>query len=830
MLLDPGRHRLEAQFRQGELSLMSITDPLVLPKGIIITPVEQLSPKLREQVEARDGDFAISRPQSRTPSRILDPQSAALLKEFETPKTIGQAVAYYSRAVSSDPQQTLEDALPMLTQMISWRLLVPPDSEEAEEIQASFQPGDRVAQCEVLQCVQVLEDTEIYQVRRNAGEISALKVLRSTSNAESCCMFDREAAILGILDGSVSPALLDAGIWENRHYLLLEWCDGVDAGTASANLVRDGSADAQERLFGLCCQILRTYSQLHDRGVIHSDIHPRNILVDEADRVKILDYGLAMQENVTREFGEPPRGGIGFFFEPEYATSVRRGHKPPPTSRLGEQYALAALLYSLLTGSQYLDFSLTQGEMMRQICEDPPVPFAQRGMASWPEVESVIAKALSKAPSERFASVSDFAESLSALQVPENGWRLASPTADPLVLDRLLGCVLARVGFSGNLVQSGLSTAPKASVTYGAAGIGYALYRIACGRQDAALLSLADVWCRRASSDPDNSESYYNKAIEITPETVGSTSPYHTLSGVRAVQAMVSQAMCDVNSQGAALEDFLALSQTPSDNLDLALGRSGTLLATSLLLDTLGDDDVLRPAPLVEFGNHMMESIWREIDQQPTLREGTSIPYLGVAHGWAGILYAALIWHCSSGAQVPVHLQERLQQLMECAEPSGRSVRWPWVLPQGRQRGGPNYMPGWCNGSAGHIFLWTAAHRVFRDDKYLQLAERAAWHAWESTESISNLCCGLAGQAYGLLSLYKHTGESVWLDRARELASRAASRDTMSYTALKMPPESLYKGEVGVALLAAELSAPETSCMPFFEPEGWPPRRRTVSV
>jgi serine/threonine-protein kinase len=803
---------------------MNITDPWVLPKGIVITPVEELPAKLREQVQARDGDVAISRPQSRTPSRILDPQSAALLREFETPKTIGQAIAYYSRAVSSNPERTLEDALPMLTQMISWRLLVPPDSEEAQEIQASFQAGATVAQCAVLQCLQAMEDSEIYQVRRPMGEICALKILRLGSNAESRQMLDREAAILRLLAGSVSPALLDAGTWENRRYLLLEWCDGVDAGNTSASLLRDRSVEAQRKLLGVCRQVLCAYSRLHERGVIHSDIHPRNILVDEEDRVKIVDYGLARHVKVNRECGEPTRGGVGFFFEPEYAAAVSKGHQPPPTGQLGEQYSLAALLYSLLTGVQYLDFSLTKDGMMRQILEDPPVPFAERGMASWPEMDRVLAKALSKAPSERFASVSEFAESFSEVQIPEGGWHAGPPEADPLALHRVLDRAVARVGFSGNLVYSGLSTPPKASLTFGAAGIAYALYRISCGRQDAALLSLADVWCRRAVSEPDNGASYYNSDIEITPETVGSISPYHTLSGIHAVQALISHAMCDVNSQVAALEGFLKMSQKPCDNLDLALGRSGTLLVTSLLLDTMGDREILKPAPLVEFGNHTMESVWREIDKQPPLREGTSIAYLGIAHGWAGILYAALIWHSSSDAQLPPHLEERLQQLMEYAEPAGRGVRWPWVLPQGRRGGAANYMHGWCNGSAGHIFLWTAAHRVFHDDAYLRLAERAAWHAWESTDSISNLCCGLAGQAYGLLNLYKQTGERVWLDRARELASRAAVWDTNSYTALKMAPESLYKGEMGVAVLAAELSAPEAACMPFFEPEGWPAR------
>jgi serine/threonine-protein kinase len=485
---------------------------------------------------------------------------------------------------------------------------------------------------------------------------------------------------------------------------------------------------------------------------------------------------------------------------------------------------LAALLYFLLAGTHYLDFSLTKEEMMRQILEDPPLPFAQRGLVPWPEVEEILARALSKDPSARFSAVSDFADRFSAVKMPEGGWEAGPPSADPSLLDQVLSRSLARVGFSGNLVQSGLTTTPRASVTYGAAGIAYALYRIACGRQDSSMLSLADVWCSRALSDLDNNESYYNRDIEITPEVIGPIAVYHTATGIHAVRALVSHALCDVNSRAAALEAFMVASLKPCDNLDLALGRSGIVLAASLLLDTLGDGDVLHPDPLVEFGNRTMKSVWQEIEKQPPLREGTAVTYLGIAHGWAGILYAALSWHQSSGAALPLDFEERLRQLMEWARPSGRGVCWPWVLPQGRQGGSASYMPGWCNGSAGYIFLWTAAHRVFHDEAYLQLAERAAWHAWESTDSISNLCCGLAGQAYGLLNLYKHTQEKVWLDRARDLACRAAAWDTDRYAALKMEPSSLYKGEMGVAVLAADLSDPDAACMPFFEAEGWPAR------
>jgi serine/threonine-protein kinase len=801
---------------------MNITDPWVLPKGLVITPVSDLPPRVREQVDARDDDFAISRPQSRTPSRILDSQSAALLREFETPKTIGQAIARYSRAVNSDPEQTLEAALPLLTQMIGWRMLVAPDSTDAEDIQPSLPNGATAVDGQVIQCLQALEDSEIYQVRRPDGTTAALKILRTGSAAGSYKMLDREAAILRHVSGTVSPSLIDEGVWDGRRFLLLEWCEGVDAATASASLLGDRSVEAQARLLGVCRNILRAYAMLHAQGVTHSDIHPRNILVDQDDRVRIVDFGLARQKHLASESDEPPRGGIGFFFEPEYARSVKTGHQPPAATPLGEQYGLAALLYFLLTGSQYVDFSLAKNEMMRQIVEDSPVPFAQRGMASWPDVESALARALNKDASARFASVADFAAAFGVARVPDGGWLLAVADADAGTLNQLMDRVLTRVGLSGGLVNAGFQNAPKASLTYGAAGVAYALYRMATRRQDPATLSLADLWCSRAMADPGNQDSYYNRAIEITPEIIGPISPYHTLSGIHAVRALVSHALCDVRTRTDALESFITTSQQPCDNPDLALGRSGTLLVASLLLDTLGENDQLDPTPLREFGNRTMDTLWQEIDAQPPIQESQAITYLGIAHGWAGILYAMLNWQRASGYALSPRIQERLHQLIACAEPAGRGIRWPWALPQGRQGGPAIHMPGWCNGSAGHIFLWTAAHKLFGDDVYLQTAEKAGWNTWESTDSISNLCCGLAGQAYGLLNLYKHTSDTIWLDRARDLASRAAAWDPHRYTAMKLPVDSLYKGEMGIALLASDLSDPMSACMPFFEPEGWP--------
>jgi eukaryotic-like serine/threonine-protein kinase len=146
-------------------------------------------------------------------------------------------------------------------------------------------------------------------------------------------------------------------------------------------------------------------------------------------------------------------------------------------------------------------------------------------------------------------------------------------------------------------------------------------------------------------------------------------------------------------------------------------------------------------------------------------------------------------------------------------------LRWPHEA--GAQPLGGALEASWCNGAAGYVYLWTLAHRQIGDETYARLAEMAAWSAYEGHPAApGDLCCGFAGRAYSLVCLYRHSGERAWLARARRLSEYAAQ----SVRVESLRRDSLYKGEVGVALLTADLEAPEHACMPLFEAEGWPPR------
>jgi serine/threonine-protein kinase len=782
---------------------VAITEALVLSRDAILVPVSELPETVRKRFKHVDGDFALTHPRLRAPSSILDARSAELVQLFRTPLTVVDAVIRFSRSREADPEAILEEACPLLERLVNAGFLVAEGSAEAAGILPSLMPGERVGGFEVRECVQELEDTDVYQAR-GPGGLAALKIERRPAASSR---LEWEAAVLEHLGGEVSPRLLGTGELEGRRYLAMEWCSGVAADAAAWELRRRGPAG----LLSLCRSLCAAYARLHERGVIHGDVHLRNTLVDRGGTVRLVDFGLARWDAAPAGLRRPWRAGVPFFHEPEYAVAMLSDTPPPEASAAGEQYAVGALLYFLLTGTHYRDFLLDREEMLRQIGEEPPLPFAERGAEPWPEIERVLARALAKSPQERFPSMAGLAEALETC-APACG----SPTpAQATAAEGLLARVLLRLEPQGELFREGFKEPPRASVTYGAAGAACALYRIALAREDAELLSQADLWAARALAYGDAEDGFYDPGKGITREVVGRISPYHTATGPAAVQALIAHAAGLPNVQRSALEAFVAAARQPCDNPDLTLGRSGVLLAASLLHDACGSLEGQPVSNLRGVGDELFGGLWDELDGRPAVDDLDSQTPIGLAHGWAGYLYASLRWCRSVDRPLPARFAERLSALADCARPWGRGLRWRWYDAGGAQA--PASMPGWCNGSAGYVFLFSLAHRMLGDPTYRVLAEGAAWNAWEAVGAGTSLCCGLAGRSYALLHLYRHGGGREWLKRARDLAERAAQEAPRS----PEPADSLYKGALGVAVLAADLARPEDAAMPFFEEEGW---------
>ena len=458
---------------------MDMGASFVLPQDVLVFPASDLAPDLRAQAPLGPNDYVVTRPNAREPSTVVDKNGAALLESFRKGSTIVEVVIEFSRGRGLDPQAVLGEAFPLLHKLVIANFLVPADSREAQRIEPTLAPGEAFAGWTVERSAHILADTEVYKMRDEAGRGAALKIVRPGHADALRPAFNHEAAVLSYLDGPPAPRLLEAGELDGRPFLLIEWLEGEPALPLARRLQHIAGPGGMARVLALCLAVLDAYAALHARGVVQGDIHPNNLLGTEDNRVHILDFGRARILADPGALGSPPRGGAAFYFDPEHAKAMLAGTVPPPADPRSEQYCIAVLLREMLVGRPYLDFSFEQQQMLQQIVEDRPAPFIRHGATPWPDVERVLGRALEKTSAERFTSVAEFAGALSQAGQPPAlapGRTRAAP--------ELLTEVLARVGIDGPAYRALDDATPLCSVNTGAAGVAYALYRIASVRED----------------------------------------------------------------------------------------------------------------------------------------------------------------------------------------------------------------------------------------------------------------------------------------------------------------------------------------------------------
>ena len=184
---------------------------------------------------------------------------------------------------------------------------------------------------------------------------------------------------------------------------------------------------------------------------------------------------------------------------------------------------------------------------------------------------------------------------------------------------------------------------PTASLNYGAAGVAFGWYRMAQAAQDGALLACAHALVRRATALAPGPDAFTSSLIGITPETVGTASLYHSALGVHLAEAIIASA------SGERWQP--ALDRTPDGScprttwLDLATGRAGS----SLRARTPWPRSRRQGAALDRIrraGDTALDGLWarpwRLSDPAPVMCHAAA--HVGVAHGWAGLLFATFTW------------------------------------------------------------------------------------------------------------------------------------------------------------------------------------------
>jgi serine/threonine-protein kinase len=111
------------------------------------------------------------------------------------------------------------------------------------------------------------------------------------------------------------------------------------------------------------------------------------------------------------------------------------------------------------------------------------------------------------------------------------------------------------------------------------------------------------------------------------------------------------------------------------------------------------------------------------------------------------------------------------------------------------------------------VLQWVLAAAVLDEPVADALVDRAMAHALADEDAGAGLCCGQAGAAYAALALHRATGEGAWLRRARDIGARIAATPPSA----EFPSDSLWRGDLGVVLVAVELEDPARAAMPLYE-------------
>jgi serine/threonine protein kinase len=174
-------------------------------------------------------------------------------------------------------------------------------------------------------------------------------------------------------------------------------------------LLRDVPLPIEEAV-QIAVQILSGLGAAHAHGVVHRDVKPENILLDENGVAKLTDFGIARRIRIQRASGGPTLAGTGLpVGTPQYmAPEQLRGED---LDQRADIYALGSVLYELLTGLPP-HIADTPYEVASLVLTTDAAPPSTRNPAIWPELEQVMLKALRRKSSDRYANATSFAEAL----------------------------------------------------------------------------------------------------------------------------------------------------------------------------------------------------------------------------------------------------------------------------------------------------------------------------------------------------------------------------------------------------------------------------------
>src|SRR6266540_2958199 len=238
--------------------------------------------------------------------------------------------------------------------------------------------------------------SSVYRARDSVLERRvALKVLHEhfSADPEYVERFRREARAIARLNHPNIVTVIDRGEFGNRQFIVFEHIPGENL---KEIVEREGQLPVAQAL-ALTHQIARGLAFAHQHGVVHRDVKPQNVLVDESGTAKVTDFGIARSLDPGEELTQTGTLlGTSDYIAPEQASGE-------PVDARSDQYSLGVLLYELLTGEVPYPADSFMAVAMRHLRD--PVPSVRERRRDVPDrVDKIVARAMAKRPADRFPS------------------------------------------------------------------------------------------------------------------------------------------------------------------------------------------------------------------------------------------------------------------------------------------------------------------------------------------------------------------------------------------------------------------------------------------
>lgn len=223
--------------------------------------------------------------------------------------------------------------------------------------------------------------------------VVSVKILKDefTKSEEFKQRFQTESKAISMLNHPNIVKIYDVSLGDNFQYIVMEYIDGI---TLKEYIEKQGVLSWKEALY-FTVQILRALQHAHDKGIVHRDVKPQNMMLLRDGTIKVTDFGIARFSRTQATITDKTIGSV-HYISPEQA----RGDT---TDEKADLYSMGVLLYEMLTGKLPFDADSAVSVAIMQM-QDDPIPPRKINPAIPVGLEQITMRAMMKNPKRRYHS------------------------------------------------------------------------------------------------------------------------------------------------------------------------------------------------------------------------------------------------------------------------------------------------------------------------------------------------------------------------------------------------------------------------------------------